>query len=52
MTPSNIVSGVRSTGVCPFDRRAIKVARYEEQDEKEDLSKQTELKYIHVHSSS
>ena len=46
MTPSNVVPGFRSTGVCPFERRAIKVARYEEHDEEEDLSEQTGRKYI------
>ena len=36
MSPSNVVSGFRSTGVCPFDSYAIKVPGFEEEGEEEE----------------
>ena len=53
MSPSNVVSGFRSTGVCPFDRYAIIVPGFEEEGEEEeldDLSEKTGLAYIPLFS--
>ena len=35
MSPSNIMSGFRCTGICPFDRSAIKVPGFEMSSEDE-----------------
>ena len=53
MSPSNIMSGFRCTGICPFDRSAIKVPGGEMSSDDEgvvDLGEKTGLKYIPLFS--
>ena len=33
MNASNIISGFRSTGICPFDRCTLKVPGFEQEEE-------------------
>ena len=53
MNPSTVVSGFHSTGVCPFDRHAIKLPNVDEEEEEEDsddLSEETGVPYIPLFS--
>ena len=48
MNPSTVISGFRSTGVCPFDKHAIKLPNVDEEEEEDldDLSEETGLAFI------
>ena len=55
MNASNIISGFRSTGICPFDRRTLKVPGFEQEEEGDhedldNLSEETGLAYIPLFS--
>ena len=53
MTPSNIVSGFRATGVCPFNRSAIKIPGVDNvSDEESPILKATRLAYVPFISSA
>ena len=47
MTPSNIASGFRATGICPFNRSAIKIPGVDNvSDEESSILKPTRLAYV------
>ena len=47
MTPSNIASGFRATGICPFNRSAIKIPGVDNvSDEESPILKATRLAYV------
>ena len=47
MTPSNIASGLRATGICPFNRSAIKIPSVDDvSDEKSPILKATRPAYV------
>ena len=51
MNSNNVISGFRATGICPFNRNAIKVPGLEEEREDADsLSEKTGLAYIPLFS--
>ena len=50
MTMKNIVSGFRVTGICPFDRKAIRIPEEYKSFKPESLPEKTGLAYIPLYS--
>ncbi len=52
MNPNNVIAGFKCTGICPFDRSAIKIPGCESSADEESLEEKTGVKYVPLFSPS